>query len=445
MRAVVVVGLSWGDEAKGAWTDFLVRDLKAQYVVRYSGGYQAAHNVVLPDGRKHAFSQFGAGTFAGAKTRLLPPMLLNLERMLVEADKLRALAVANPEQGLEICEDCVLVLRQHVYLNRTRELVRGENRHGSCGNGIGVTREFMRDHPDTVVRVSDVLGEPETLLYKIERLDALVASLGANMTVRTCDTARQLQQHLAALQQRGATIVKDELPNCRVAVFEGAQGTLLDEWYGTHPYTTWGSVTAREIAARLRQAGHATTVLGLTRSYATRHGVGPFPTESLSASEEDMDPNNVTNAWQGALRNGWLDLELLRYAAAVNQVDGICVSHLDHRGLRGSWGAGGHAFFVNMCYTNHGVPLLEWLNNLSEEELRHPEMLYGSALTWHLMRAKHKLQLRGIKDAVELFKLMNDNVPYPIVGTADGPTYESRRWYGMRGRHILAGKACSHD
>src|SRR6516165_8493491 len=101
-RAVIVQGLCFGDEGKGATVDFLARRLGADLVVRYCGGSQAAHNVVLPDGRRHVFAQFGSGTLAGVPTYLGPEVIINPTALVREADHLRALGVPDPFETLTV-------------------------------------------------------------------------------------------------------------------------------------------------------------------------------------------------------------------------------------------------------------------------------------------------------------------------------------------------------
>mgnify|MGYP001811918586 CR=1 FL=1 len=133
MKAIVTVGLGFGDEGKGATVDFLTRELNAELVIRYSGGAQAGHNVQLTDGRRHTFSQFGSGTFAGAKTYLGPRMVICPSTLVPEAEHLQRLGVRQPKSLLTAHPDCLLATDAHRFMNRLRELDRGADRHGSCG------------------------------------------------------------------------------------------------------------------------------------------------------------------------------------------------------------------------------------------------------------------------------------------------------------------------
>ncbi|HKD35856.1 MAG TPA: adenylosuccinate synthetase, partial [Pirellulales bacterium] len=130
----------------------------------------------------------------------------------------------------------------------------------------------------------------------------------------------------------GPIELSDEPRDFSTAIFEGAQGVLLDEWRGFHPYTTWSTVTLQQALAMTEPMGiDEICILGLTRTYQTRHGAGPLPTFDRELDARLSDPGNPANAWQGALRYGWLDLVLVRYAVetAGAPLDGLVVNHLD--------------------------------------------------------------------------------------------------------------------
>lgn len=335
MKAIITVGLGFGDEGKGATVDFLTRELSAGLVVRYCGGAQAGHNVELPDGRRHTFSQFGAGTLAGAKTYLGPRMILSPATLPPEAEHLRSLGVDDPWSLLTVHPDCLIATTCHVLMNRLRERARGDARHGSCGLGIGETRHYWLQYGQDAVFARDLLDPPtlrskltllrERLLLQMQELPhldgALAALLHQSWPLDEANLLQGVSEELA---------MASRMPSSDTVIFEGAQGVLLDEWKGFHPYTTWSTVTplhAREILAEYPAA--ETTVLGVTRAYATRHGAGPFPTWSRDMSRRMIDRGNPRNDWQGAIRFGPLDLVLSRYAAGVAEVDGIFVNCLD--------------------------------------------------------------------------------------------------------------------
>jgi adenylosuccinate synthase len=335
MKAIITVGLGFGDEGKGATVDFLTRELAADLVVRYSGGAQAGHTVELTDGRRHTFAQFGAGTFAGARSWLGPRVIISPAAMIPEAEHLRSRGVVDPFAMLSVHPDCLVSTVYHVAMNRLREAARGNGRHGSCGMGIGETRhDWFKHGPDAVVAgdlfdrrklVQKLTLLRERMLLEMQELPHLDRQWSALMhQSRPVREAGLLQEAAAQLQ------LADRLPNCRTAIFEGAQGVLLDEWHGFHPYTTWSTVTPLHAWELIEEHGMDDVVtLGITRAYSTRHGAGPFPTFSREMTERLTDPGNPTNAWQGTIRSGPLDLVLLDYAARVSRVDGLVVNHCD--------------------------------------------------------------------------------------------------------------------
>jgi adenylosuccinate synthase len=343
-RAILTVGLGFGDEGKGATVDSLARELDADLVVRYCGGSQAGHNVQLPDGRRHTFSQFGAGTLVGGRARprtyLGPNVVIDPPALLREAQHLTELGVADPISLLTVHPRCLVSTVWHQALNRLRERARGQDKHGSCGQGIGEARSYWLKHGADAIFAAD-LGDLGVLRDKLEllRQRALLELQGfvhlvGDDHLREPDlwglNTEAVARRLSEVARKGAR-TSSTIPDYHTAILEGAQGVLLDEYRGFHPHTTWSTVTTHHAWELVRQMDvEAVAVLGVTRAYATRHGQGPFPTYAPELTAWLQDPGNPWNAWQGGLRCGWLDLPLLRYAAAVTgPLDGIVVNHLD--------------------------------------------------------------------------------------------------------------------
>ncbi|HKB40654.1 MAG TPA: adenylosuccinate synthetase [Gemmataceae bacterium] len=346
-RAIITVGLGFGDEGKGATVDFLCRRYEADLVVRYCGGSQAGHNVQLPDGRRHTFSQFGAGTLAGVPTYLGPAVVIHPTALAREADHLKELGVADPYSLLAVHPGCLVSTYLHQTANQLRELARGEARHGSCGHGIGETRSYWLKCGADAVCARD-LGDRATLRAKLELLrqrllldvQEVLGRVPRDILAEYGLLGLTADAVAGPLLEVGKSLrLRDEMPDHTTAVYEGAQGVLLDEWYGFHPYTTWSTVTPHH-ALELAVASGAdeVCVLGLTRAYTTRHGAGPFPSHDEAFTTAIRDEGNPWNRWQGDLRAGWLDLVLLRYAArACGTVDNLgvsCVDHLDGKDAR---------------------------------------------------------------------------------------------------------------
>jgi adenylosuccinate synthase len=376
-RAIITVGLGFGDEGKGATVDFLTRQYDAELVVRYSGGSQAGHNVELDDGRRHTFAQFGAGALAPSRpgTYLGPSVVIDPPAMQRETRHLKELGLKNTAELLTIHPRCLVTTHWLKTLNQLRELARGTARHGSCGQGIGETRNYWFKYGADAVFAAD-LYTADVLRDKLElqrqrvllELQPLVKSIPVESS-RELDlwdvSATAVAGELREAAGDGITI-DSRIPDCRTAIFEGAQGVLLDEYRGFHPYTTWSTVTPHHAWELVEQMGaDAVAVLGITRTYTTRHGEGPLPTFSAELTARLQDPGNPANRWQGSLRCGWLDLPLLRYAAAAaGPLDGIVVNHLDQ--------VGGAEFLMCSDYRNAtlapaAVPDLSWQSELTQQ------------------------------------------------------------------------------
>ncbi len=331
MNHVVVVDLGYGDAGKGTVVDWLCSRADAEpvhAVVRFNGGAQAAHNVVTSDGRHHAFAQFGSGSFIpGVRTHLSRFVLVDPLALAGEAAHLASLGVRDALDRVTVDRDALLATPYHRAANRARELARGDRRHGSCGMGIGETASYALDHPADAPRAGDCTA-PRTLERKLNALrDRLTDELGP-LDAPPVSGVRDAYQ---AFAERVAMVDSSHLGQLLRAgpvVFEGAQGVLLDEWHGFHPYTTWSTTTFANAETLLAEEDMTATRLGVIRCYMTRHGRGPFATEDPTL--DLPDPHNGQNTWQGAFRVGHLDAVALRYAMEVTGgVDALALTHLD--------------------------------------------------------------------------------------------------------------------
>ena len=339
MKAIVTVGLGFGDEGKGATVDFLARDNNADLVVRYCGGAQAGHNVQLPGtfdlSERHTFSQFGSGTLAGVNTYLGPRMIICPSTLGPEAQNLIRLGVSNPYAMLTANSNCLLSTKFHIAMNRLREISRRAQRHGSCGLGIGESRSYWLNHGLDACVMSDLSNRQlliekltimrDRFLLELQKLDHVDPHYAETIyTTRPAEEADNLIENMERVA------VSERMPDAELAIFEGAQGVLLDEYFGFHPYTTWSTVTPLHAMEILAETGFERVItLGLTRAYSTRHGAGPFPSFCKALTGQINDKGNPQNDWQGKILSGPLDLILLKYAMAVVPIDGLVVNHLD--------------------------------------------------------------------------------------------------------------------
>ncbi|QSQ18876.1 adenylosuccinate synthetase [Pyxidicoccus parkwayensis] len=348
--AHLVVDLGFGDSGKGTLTDWLVRRHGAGLVVRFNGGAQAGHNVITEDGRHHTFSQFGAGSFVpGVRTHLARSTVLHPLAMRVEARYLAERGVPDALARTTVSEHARVITPFHQAAGRLRELARGAGRHGTCGVGVGETVRDALANPADALHARD-LGEPVSLARKARTAQERLRS-ELSEVMRAARTHPHAEPELALLEDtdvasRWAQAVQTLRPRERVVgdewlgtalregttVFEGAQGVLLDEWRGFHPHTTWSTCTFDLALELLHAHGFDGEVhrLGVLRTYASRHGEGPFPTEEPALAPALPEPHNGAAGWQGRFRVGGFDAVLARYAlASCGGVDSLALTHLD--------------------------------------------------------------------------------------------------------------------
>jgi adenylosuccinate synthase len=318
MKTSIILGLGFGDEGKGVTTDYLCRQAERPLVVRFSGGHQAGHTVVSPEGIRHVFSSFGAGTLAGAATfwsrycTFYPVAYRNELRALLEKG-------INPE--LFVDGRSPVTTPYDVLANQSRE---SQLRHGSCGVGFGST--LARQEGPHKLHVMDLLDE--------FILDARLASVATYYSARGISFAPQALEEAMAAFRESINTVRDHLrvvnergffqgaaTSHDAIIFEGSQGILLDQEFGYFPHVTRAHVTSKhalEIIERNQLA--APGIHYVTRAYQTRHGNGPLKNEFLSGPALTPTPyeTNTMNPWQGAQRRSLLDMGQLRYALSAD-------------------------------------------------------------------------------------------------------------------------------
>lgn len=338
-----VIGLGFGDEGKGMAVAHDTRKIVARGLrpvnVRFNGGPQAAHNVrVRLDGtiRHHTHSQTGSGAMLGASTVLTRGMLVSVGALFYECGHLSGTIGGNYIERVTIDSRCPVVLPTHIELNRFLEDRRGSGRHGSTGTGIGIARECEESIDGTTISVGALRDEAELArmirFWRDGYLRQKYKLDGFSWTLEPEEEARAVAGYLAECVNLGVNVVDDADKYVRELLtdgihgvtFEGSQGILLDERWGFPPHVTYGDMApdgALEIADSV-----PVNVMGVTRTYQTRHGAGPFPTEG-GVSIPEMD--NVYGRWSGAFRTGLLDMLRLHLAADAAGVDEVAVSHTD--------------------------------------------------------------------------------------------------------------------
>lgn len=357
-QAILIADLGFGDAGKGTITDFLTRELDAHTIVRYNGGPQAGHTVVTPDGRSHTFAQFGSGMLLPhAQTLLSRFMLINPFNMVNEEEHLCTFGIRDAPQRTLVDRRALVITPFQKAMNRLKEVGRGADRHGSCGEGIGECMADYLKYGDDVLFAGD-LQDRATVIKKLHfmrdaknaELDELTEIYEHRTDIKLIKPGLAVLRSLDSIEDcvdlynifsRWVKVVDEaeikslfEQPG--TVLFEGAQGVLLDENYGFAPYTTWSKTTFANADTLIREYNYSgeVTRLGVVRAHATRHGVGPFPTEDRALTLALPDKHNPCNDWQQAFRVGHFDAVAIRYAQdVVGELDYLAVTNVDR--LRG--------------------------------------------------------------------------------------------------------------
>ena len=339
-RNVVVVGTQWGDEGKGKIVDWLTDH--AQGVVRFQGGHNAGHTLVIA-GRKTALQLIPSGVMReGVACFIGNGVVVDPTHMLSEIERIEALGV-DVRSRLFLSEACPLILPFHAELDRAREAARessGSGKIGTTGKGIGPAYEDKVAR--RALRVQD-LKHPARLEAKLRELVHLHnAELTGVLNAPAMDADPMLEGVLRAAEQIrplmadvGYRLHKAHLAGENL-LFEGAQGTLLDIDHGTYPYVTSSNCVAGNAAAGSGVGpGMLHYVLGITKAYTTRVGGGPFPTE-LDMSQPGSVGHHLSTVGQErgtvtgrARRCGWLDAAALKRSIIINGISGQCITKLD--------------------------------------------------------------------------------------------------------------------
>ncbi|WP_028115772.1 adenylosuccinate synthase [Ferrimonas senticii] len=332
-KNVVVLGTQWGDEGKGKVVDLLTD--QASYVVRYQGGHNAGHTLVI-NGEKTVLHLIPSGILRdNVKCIIGNGVVLSPEALKKELTMLKERGVP-VEQRLVISEACPLILPYHVAIDQARERARGNAAIGTTGRGIGPAYEDKVAR--RALRVGDLL-DAERFATKLKEVMAYY-----NFMLREYhqteevdfDTVLADSLELAELMRPMIVDVADLLDKARKAgepiMFEGAQGTLLDVDHGTYPYVTSSNTTAGGVATGSGFGpNHLDYVLGIVKAYTTRVGGGPFPTELDDEVGNHLGTKgHEFGATTGRKRRcGWLDIVVLRRAVQLNGMTGICLTKLD--------------------------------------------------------------------------------------------------------------------
>ncbi len=330
MTTQIIIGLGFGDEGKGLFTDYLCRQLPNHktLVVRFSGGHQAGHTVVdAHNNNRHVFSHFGAGSFCGVPTYWSQFCTYNPAALLQEYTALQCLGIS---PTIFVDNLCPLTTPYDILYNRLLEKMRNKAAHGSCGVGIGTTIQRHEDYYKLFAQDAKYEGIVRTKLHNIYQYYAhKVAQLPdaqqqefndfdpqtiANYFVEQLQAANKIVQ----LVSEKAFFTQNRFDNY---VFEGSQGVLLDMDFGFFPNVTRSNTTTKNALHLIKTYQLAEPQINyISRAYQTRHGNGFMTNNHLTLHLPQPNPHetNVYNQFQGNFKQTVLDVDLLNYALTAD-------------------------------------------------------------------------------------------------------------------------------
>ena len=333
MPAIVLIGAQWGDEGKGKATDLLGG--RVQWVVRYQGGNNAGHTVVLPTGENFALHLIPSGILTPGVTNVIG------NGVVVDPGVLLAELSGLEERGIDtsrllLSADAHLLMPYHVAIDKVTERYLGNKKIGTTGRGIGPC--YQDKIARIGIRVADVL-DPELLSAKIaaalEFKNQVLVKIYNRKALDPQEITDALLAQAAGFAHRIADarlLLGDALESGQTVLLEGSQGTLLDVDHGTYPYVTSSNPTAGGAAVGSGIGPtRITTVLGILKAYTTRVGSGPFPTELFDENGEYLaKTGGEVGVTTGRRRRcGWFDAVIARYATRVNGITDYFLTKLD--------------------------------------------------------------------------------------------------------------------
>ena len=332
MANVVVVGSQWGDEGKGKIVDWLSE--RADVVVRYHGGHNAGHTLVI-DGVSYKLALLPSGLVQGKLSVIGNGVVVDPHHFVVEMEKLRGQGVKITPEVLRIADNAPLILSLHRELDAIREDSNSGLKIGTTKRGIGPAYEDKVGR--RAIRLID-LSEPDTLMLKIERLlnhhNALRRGMGLVEIEpqKIYDELTEVAAEILPFMDQVWKVLDDRRKAGARILFEGAQGALLDNDHGTYPFVTSSNTVAGQAAAGSGLGPTAIGyVLGITKAYTTRVGEGPFPCEL----DDEVGSHLATVGREVGVntgrprRCGWFDAVLVRQTVKTSGISGIALTKLD--------------------------------------------------------------------------------------------------------------------
>lgn len=334
MSTFIVLGAQWGDEGKGKMTDYLAEE--ANVVVRYQGGNNAGHTVVVGD-KEYKLHLIPSGILYDDKLNVIGNgVVVDPKALFDEIDYLEGVGVKVTPEKLAVSDRAQIIMPYHKVLDQLKEKARGKNDIGTTGKGIGpcYTDKFER----CGIRVCDLMHEEvfaEKLRQNIEMKNAYITKVLGGEALNVDEILKDYIEYADRLRpfvRETSVAVYNEIKKDKTILFEGAQGMLLDIDYGTYPYVTSSNTTAGGVSSGVGIGPNMiTNAVGITKAYTTRVGKGPFPTELLDQTGEWIrEKGHEYGVTTGRSRRcGWLDLVIVKTACRVSGLTSLAITKVD--------------------------------------------------------------------------------------------------------------------
>jgi len=422
---IIVVGSQWGDEGKGKVVD--VFSAQSDYVVRYQGGANAGHTLVV-EGQKRVLHLIPSGILHPKCTCVIGAgVVLDIETMVKEIEALKENGLLQRPEQLLISDSATVLLPYHRAIDQAREASLGNEKIGTTGKGIGPAYEDRASRRAVLMRD---LFDPSTLKPKLEKSliekNFLLENYYKAKPIQVDDLMDVIKKAAEALSPYRCSdtslVIYKAIRGGKKVLFEGAQGSLLDIYHGTYPFVTSSStISGSAFVGTGVGPGSINKVLGITKAYATRVGSGPFPTElNDDVGEKIQLDGHEYGATTGRKRRcGWLDLVALKYAIRLNGITHLALMKLDVL-------TGHKEICVAASYELDGKKITDYPT--STEELARVKPVWQSFPGW----SEDISGARSVRDlprnAQNYISFLTQELACPIDVVSVGPDREQTLW-----------------
>lgn len=425
MSAVVVIGSQWGDEGKGKVVD--VFSAQADWVVRYQGGANAGHTLIV-DGKKTVLHLIPSGILhSHTKCLIASGVVIDIVQLTKEIKGLKKNDLLTKPSQLMISDKATVLLSYHKKLDQAREAFSKNEKIGTTGKGIGPAYE------DRASRSAILFGDlfnPEILKQKIEKSlkekNFLLEHFYKQDPISADQVMKEITESIADLKPYRCTdsskIIYQAMQDSKKVLFEGAQGSLLDILHGTYPFVTSSSTIASSACVGTGIGPqNINKVLGITKAYTTRVGEGPFPTELNDDTGDFLQKNgHEFGATTGRTRRcGWIDIPALKYAIRINGINSIALMKIDVL-------SGLNTLKICSSYEVDGKIVTDYPS--SPGQIAKAKPIYIEIPGWkkNITTCKEKTQLP--KEALNYINLLEENLQIPIDMISVGPDRSQSIW-----------------